>query len=402
MEKIIELLKADKGITELLTKGKIYLVGGIVRDSFLGKESKDIDLLVTNLPLAEIASLLTPFGKVDEVGASFGVVKYTPENWIFDEPIDIAIPRTEKLKAGGNGHKDFEVVSDPFLPIELDLLRRDISINSIAIDFDGNIIDKFGGLDDIKNGIIRMTNPNAFIDDALRLIRCIGFSSRFNFKIEENTWQAIIDNKSRIRSISGERILEELDKIYKKGNIRLGIQLFIESGLSNSVFQHKTEFKDGVEDLVEDIKTREDFFSVICSSNFEKFKTVLKGDTDTAKGIKAIANVFENFKELGMNQRSEPHHRLVAFEAFKIHPSVANSGLIPGVIKRAFQSLDGTTFPREIKDLAIKGDDLIELGYKGEKIGKMMRICLNTIMHEEAPNDRDVLIEIIRREKIKI
>jgi tRNA nucleotidyltransferase/poly(A) polymerase len=401
MKEIIQILKKDRGISKLIELGKIYLVGGFVRDSYLGKESKDVDLLITGIPLTTIAEILRPFGNVDEVGQSFGVVKYTPKNWIMNEPIDIAIPRTEKLKKGGKGHTDFEITSDPNLPIETDLLRRDFCLNSIAVDFYGNVIDLFGGVKDIEDKIIRMTNPDAFSDDSLRILRGIGQSSRFGFKIEDTTWKSMVDNHTKITTISGERILEELDKIYYKGNRTEGIRLFIESGLSTSIFKHKTVFNEGIDLIAPDILSRADFYAVICSSNPDKFRNVLKGDVHTGKTIKAIRYCFEQFSNLGENLRSEPHHRIIAYDALNISDSVGESGILPSLIKKALLTLDGITYPRVRTDLAINGDDVRELGFEGKEIGDTLQLALQSVMFDQLPNDKDVLLEIIKRKKLK-
>ena len=403
MKEIIEILKKEDGIKALLAKGKVFLVGGLVRDSFIGKESKDVDLLVTNIPLSDIAELLKPFGRVDEVGESFGVVKFTPSNWGMEEPIDIAIPRTETKI--GEGHKGFEVVADPELPIETDLFRRDFTINAIACDLDGNIIDPFNGIGDLNSGIIRMVNPDAFADDPLRMLRCIQFSSRFGFKIDQTTWDSILENQMKIRTISGERILEEMDKIFFKGDIKLGLQLLESSGLRKCIFKHVNKDKkdDALDLMINNIKTREDFYAVICSSNHEVFKTTLKGDAMTAKGIKAIKFAFDNFAALGPNMMSEPHHRMIAFESIKVSESIIESMMIPGMVRRAMLTLDGATFPRTRKDLAINGEDVKALNlFKEKDIGKVIQLALQTVMFEDAPNDKDILLEIIKRNKLKV
>ena len=86
--------------------GKIYQVGGAVRDEILGKVSKDLDLLVTGVDLSELEKRLKPYGKVNLVGKSFGILKFTPEG--SDEEIDISVPRIDS-KSTGRGHKEFEV-----------------------------------------------------------------------------------------------------------------------------------------------------------------------------------------------------------------------------------------------------------------------------------------------------
>lgn len=151
----------------------VYIVGGYVRDHILNKENKDIDFLVTGISINNLESLLKTFDlKVDNVGASFGVLK------LKNIDIDIAVPRKEtKVSAGYTG---FEVETEN-VTLEEDLFRRDYTINSIAISLkDGSIIDPYNGLIDLENKIIRMTNPNAFIEDPLRMLRGVQQISRLS------------------------------------------------------------------------------------------------------------------------------------------------------------------------------------------------------------------------------
>jgi len=191
---------------------KIYSVGGAVRDEFLGKESKDLDILITGIPMDNLEQLLSKYGRVDAVGKSFGVIKFKPKG--STEDIDIAIPRTE-VPTGAGGHKGFDVKSDHTLPIEDDLKRRDLTINAIAKDSEGNIIDPFGGVEDLKNKIIRAVDPNAFNDDPLRMLRAVQFSARFGFTIEPNTMEMIKQTADKVKTISPERVIIEFEKIVK-------------------------------------------------------------------------------------------------------------------------------------------------------------------------------------------
>ncbi len=111
--------------------GRIYTVGGTVRDTLLGRTHKDIDLLVTGLPQQILIQCLRRHGHVQLIGRAFGVLQFRPRHWD-GPPIDIALPRTEI--STGIGHRDFEVSFDHTLPIETDLGRRDFTINALAID----------------------------------------------------------------------------------------------------------------------------------------------------------------------------------------------------------------------------------------------------------------------------
>ena len=128
----------------ILEKGKLYEVGGALRDRLLGipRTRKDTDYLVTDIPLVELVALLKKFGYVDLVGRSFGVIKFTDKETGIT--FDISLPRKEK--STGAGHKDFEVDFDPSLPVETDLGRRDFTINAMALEIaTQKLIDPFGG-----------------------------------------------------------------------------------------------------------------------------------------------------------------------------------------------------------------------------------------------------------------
>ncbi|MGH7929431.1 MAG: tRNA nucleotidyltransferase, partial [Candidatus Binatia bacterium] len=133
--------------------GRVYTVGGTVRDALLERPGKDVDLLVTGLPQAELIRLLRKQGRVQLTGRAFGVIKFTPRRWD-GPPIDIALPRTEV--STGVGHREFDVSFDPTLPIETDLGRRDFTINAVAMELaTGHIIDPFGGRQDLADRLLR-------------------------------------------------------------------------------------------------------------------------------------------------------------------------------------------------------------------------------------------------------
>ncbi len=201
-------------VSEILKKGRIYEVGGAVRDRLLHRAdmTKDRDYLVTGIPYKELTRILEPHGSVSLVGRSFGVIKFT--QFFGGEPVtfDIALPRTEH--STGSGHKDFAVTYDPELSIEDDLVRRDFTVNAMAWALDNNeLVDPFGGQVDLQKRQIRMVYQESFTDDPLRMLRAIQFAARFEFSIEEHTFHAIKENASLITTVSSERIAEELTKL---------------------------------------------------------------------------------------------------------------------------------------------------------------------------------------------
>jgi tRNA nucleotidyltransferase/poly(A) polymerase len=201
----------DKGLFVRLFGADVYAVGGYVRDLLLSRPSPEVDLLVARHPLDEVVRRLEQHGKVDLVGRSFGIVKFT----IKGKTYDVAQPRTDAPRdaaADVKGHKDFIIAADPFLPVEKDLERRDFRANSMAVRLsDGSVIDPFEGRKDVRARLLRVTNPAAFPDDPLRVLRAARFASVLGFGVDPAIYAAAKDID--LSGLSIERVTEELFKI---------------------------------------------------------------------------------------------------------------------------------------------------------------------------------------------
>lgn len=374
--------------------GKIYSVGGAIRDAFLNKQSKDLDILITNIEVQDLMDILRKYGKVDLVGMSFGIIKFKPHGET--EDIDIAIPRTERKT--GDGHKDFEVNADPYLPIEDDLGRRDITINAIAKDIDGNIIDPYNGLEDLKNKIIRVVNPVAFADDPLRMLRCVQFAARFNFEIEPVTMKLIQDNAKDIRNITPERILIELEKITSKGSPKIGAELLIHTGLYEGIFDFT--FKGELYSFSH-IKTLGKFIHELLLGNHvsasDLFKNKLKGDVDTTKEILAYEKLYK-----GLTDSSEPLARKVTlFNALNTSPRILQFGQVNDEYADYLKDFQSGKYPTSRTELAIDGNDVMKLGYKGTDIGDVLSNVITWVLDDQLKNDKNEIINYIAKEKMK-
>jgi len=190
---------------------QVYLVGGSVRDLVMGRESPDWDVLVAGSPVDVLIERLRPYGRVDCVGRSFGVVKFTTAHGAGAAiTYDVSLPRTDSLMdPHARNHRNFFVRCDPSLPIEADLNRRDFRMNSMAIRLsDGLLIDPFGGTQDIADRCIRVTNPATFVDDPLRVIRLARFSATLDFAVDPALYELCKDVD--VLGLSVERISEEL------------------------------------------------------------------------------------------------------------------------------------------------------------------------------------------------
>jgi tRNA nucleotidyltransferase (CCA-adding enzyme) len=292
------------------------------------------------------------------------------------------------------GHQGFDVTSDHALPIEKDLERRDFTINAIARDVSGNIVDPYGGQEDLKNKIIRVVNPEAFSDDPLRMLRAIQFASRFNFTIEPKTMQMIQNNASRIKEIPPERILTEFDKIVKKGNPLIGAQLLIETELFQQIFGKPKK----ISDLFAKVKTMGEFIYLLSKGTVADpaafYKNILKGDIDTFKEIKAIDIAYNS------NENSNPiKAKAVAHNMYVLSPQSLQSQILPDIIKTAAQELLSGKYPKTIGELAINGNDLMTIGLKGKEVGNMLKSLLLNIYANKINNNKEELLNFAEENK---
>lgn len=187
--------------------GNAYFVGGFVRDAVMGRENKDIDVEIHGLTPPQLEEILDRLGERTVMGASFGVYGLRHYN------LDIAMPRSEAKN--GRGHKDFTIFVDPFLGTQKAAMRRDFTVNALMQDvLTGEIIDHFGGLDDLRRGVIRHVNDSSFAEDPLRVLRAAQFAARFGFALAPDT--IALCAKMDLSALASERVMDELCKALSK------------------------------------------------------------------------------------------------------------------------------------------------------------------------------------------
>lgn len=205
--------------------GKVYIVGGTVRDYLLGyKNSYDVDVEVYHLEYDELKKVLMKFGKVNTYGKSFAIMSLDCL-----KGYDFALPRKEEKT--GVKHQDFHIIIDKDLSIDKAILRRDVTMNALMYDyFKDEIIDLCGGIEDISQGIVRMVNPNTFQEDPLRILRIAQFISRFEMKVEVDTLNhcKTMVKEGMLDYLSIERIYEEYKKILMSNHPSLGFEFLKE------------------------------------------------------------------------------------------------------------------------------------------------------------------------------
>lgn len=242
-EEMVILNEIAKDLNKL--GAEIYFVGGFVRDLFTGKENKDVDVEVYGISPNQLKQVLSRYGIVDEVGASFGVYmihglsidfslpRRELQGQVIEEEKRIILPKNyeqnylEEIEAKYPrfdiyidnqkvfGHRDFIVIPDPFMTKEEASKRRDFTMNAVMQNvLTGEIIDIWNGQKDIENKTIRHVHDISFVEDPLRVLRACQFASRFEFDIDKKTIE--LCKTIDLSSLAKERLFEEFKKALMK------------------------------------------------------------------------------------------------------------------------------------------------------------------------------------------
>ena len=216
-----------------------YLVGGAVRDLLLAKEPEDFDVL-TNAKPAEIIAVArrAGFGVVEELGQNFGVVMVVVDG----NSVEVAAYRSESY--GEDAHRPESVWYCETLAE--DLARRDFTINAIALDIDGRLIDYFNGLEDLKNRELRTVGKASlrFAEDALRMFRACRFISQLGVTCDAEVFAAITEQLPRVSGLSMERVRTEINKLMKGEFVNLGLDALVRSGLADQSCRNRQNGKE--------------------------------------------------------------------------------------------------------------------------------------------------------------
>ncbi len=417
-----------------------FLIGGSVRDFIMGLPIGDIDI-TTNATPTEVKEVFRDF-RVIETGIKHGTVTVLIEN----EPLEITTYRSESTYSD-NRHPDSVTFSKT---LSDDVVRRDFTMNAVAFDFSVGFCDLVNGIDDIKNQTIRCIGDaeTRFSEDALRILRALRFSSVLGFTIEENTKSAIHKCKDLLNNISAERIRDEFIKLICGKNVYNVLQEFsdvvsvfipeirpcinfkqknrhhcfdvythilkaVEKSSPDPVIRLSLFFHDIAKPLVAhfDEKGERHYYGHPKKSAeiTEKILTRLRFDNDTKN--KVVTLVAFHDSPIMINNSVSPDRKRLK----KIMSQIGAELIFPLIeIKYCDNSAQnpeyyrGNDFYRDtqniikeileekecfsVRYLAVNGNDLMEIGFKGKEIGEMLNTLLNMVINEKIENDYDALL----------
>lgn len=387
----MKLSSGAKTVLDILHKNGFdaYVVGGCVRDALRGKEPHDFDVTTNALP-EEISRCFCDFRTVDT-----GIVHGTVVVVVDKENIEVTTFRIDGEYTDNRRPDTVSFTNE----LRHDLSRRDFTVNAMAYNEKTGVVDYFGGKDDLKEQIIRCVgNPvKRFNEDALRIMRAIRFSSVLCFRIEENTANAVFSEKELLKNISVERVFSELKLLLLGQNA--------ESVLKNFFPVIKVILPTADADCVNCIKKAP-------LDIFIRLALLLYGDESAGKAVlhslhsdnKTIKNVFEllSFRDGDINGEI-PLRRLI----FKIgeeqtkrllHMKYAKGEIDCDDLETLLTLADRTALDGcfSLKELAVDGKDIMNLGFIGEETGKILNDLLEKVVDKKLPNDKKTLTEYIK------
>ncbi|MGG2028170.1 CCA tRNA nucleotidyltransferase [Gottfriedia sp. S16(2024)] len=354
----MEIFDKAKPILDKLIKNgyEAYFVGGCVRDKLLNRTIGDIDIATSALP-EEVMSI---FPKTVPTGLQHGTVLVIQNS----EPYEITTFRTESTYHDYRRPSEVTFVKS----IEEDLKRRDFTMNAIAMTIENEIIDPFNGTIDLYDGLIRCVGEakERFQEDALRMLRGIRFVSQLDFRLHDETFNAIKSNKHLIENIAIERISVEIEKMLLGNSPKKGIELLIQTNLVNhlpSLKKYTNQFNELLELPLQSLKTIEEIWALILyTCNFDSPEQVLRNWKMSNNRMKQILKVYNLLSETKIKWSNTKLYQVGLPDAIKyerlqcVIEKVDASEFNEDILKALYHQL-----PIYSKsDICITGNDLLE------------------------------------------
>lgn len=381
-----------------------YVVGGCVRDSIMGRKPHDWDICTSAKP-EQVIEIFNHY-KVIPTGLKHGTVTIMKN----DKPYEITTYRVDGEYDDARHPKDVTFTTS----LEEDLSRRDFTMNALAYNNNNDLVDLFGGVNDIKNGIVRCVgNPRErFSEDALRIMRALRFATRFGFKIEENTFAAMKEKKLLLSKISAERINSELTQIimceaedvarilYKAEDILFELfpALRENDGSYINNILHSNKIKsvrlallfDFPEEQLKDILTNLRYDNETISSvlNTRKYgQQILKYDSDKYTIEYFLKRIMH---DIGYEDTQKALFYCIAYSRAK---SNEKQELLFTNMLYVVMVINDRNECYKLSQLAVNGNDIKHFGYKGQQIGTVLNYLLDMVMKGVLENNKPTLLK---------
>lgn len=426
---------AKNAINNLIEKGySAYFVGGGVRDALLGKIPEDWDI-ATNATPQEVCDC---FPKHFETGIKHGTITILQDGF----PVEITTFRID----GGyedNRHPEEVMFASTF---KEDVKRRDFTINSIGYNETDGVVDYEGGLSDLNAKIIRCVgDPDTrFNEDALRILRAVRFSAVLDFEIEENTYKAVLKNKHLLKNISAERVQKELEKMFLSGctlkpliplldvlipelNVCFDCQqnnpyhvynvgehcikaaevVAPDKSLKYAALLHdigKPTVASIDENGVSHFYSHALFSEEIARDILNRLKLDNKTKNEVLMLIKYHDRVFDltekSIRKFLSKTSPEFFKKLLKLQRADVmsqNPSIVKERLlrllqVEEILEKVIESEDAFS----LKDLAVNGRDIMELGAQNSQIRFILNRLLTAVIDNQQLNDREKLLEMAK------
>lgn len=376
-------------LNTLNNKGhEAFVVGGCVRNSIMGLKPHDWDITTSAEPTEVTEIFEKEKFKVLPTGIKHGTVTVMVNN----EGFEITTFRIDGEYKDGRRPSNVSFTKS----IKEDLARRDFTINAIAFNPTDGLIDPFGGINDINNGVIRAVGDakKRFEEDGLRILRAVRFCAKLNFKIDIDTANSMLVCSHNLNNVSMERKRDELIKILLTDNPS-SINTFIGFSIINTFLPEFCEALHSIDKSKKNLSIRLAMMFHDCDTDTLQNELIrLRIDKRTIKQVVILVDnindipVSEIMIRRRLNQIGENNFRNL-IEIWKLEMN--NISSIEKKLNDIIERGDCVT----LKQLAVKGDDLVAMGIEGKNIKSTLEKLLNIVIENPSLNVKEKLLKLI-------
>jgi len=391
-----------------------YLVGGFVRDQLLGRKINDIDIATSALP----EQVMALFKRAEPTGLQHGTITVIEEGI----PFEVTTFRCESDYIDGRRPEKVHFIED----LAEDLSRRDFTMNAMALGRQLELIDPYGGRDDLRLGRIRCVGQaeRRFSEDALRMLRCIRFAAEYGLTVERESWLALLGHAASIAQIAMERVRSELERIVEGSGPLRGLRLLAESKLTdafkapffvdvNRLFAtDKSELLTALE-TIDKPQLRWPFLYLVADVRAEQAARWMRSWTFPTWKIQESIQIVSLHEAIAVDSSMEALEHRWKIAVLQFGPSAAERWFeLIAKMNRMTQLQNKTVevllihgqswlsnMPiTSMNQLAVSGKELMEEGFpSGPKMGKLLRRLLEAVALGDVTNERSTLMPLAKR-----